>query len=47
MLAGAMADAGMAGGTTVVVNVAGNEFSAADFARKLQPELARLISRRY
>ena len=47
MLASAMADAGMAGGTTVVVNVAGNEFSAADFARKLQPELARLISRRY
>ena len=47
MLAGAMADAGIAGGTTVVVNVAGNEFSAADFARKLQPELARLISRRY
>jgi hypothetical protein len=44
-LARAMRDAGsMAGGTTVVVNVAGNEFSAEEFARKVGPELRRQIS---
>ena len=31
-------------GTTVVVNVAGNEFSAEEFARKIGPELRRQVS---
>lgn len=31
-------------GTTVVVNVSGNEFDAREFARKLEPELARIVS---
>lgn len=36
--------AGAMGGTTVVVNVSGNEFDAREFARKLEPELARIVS---
>jgi len=45
-LARAMSDAGAGnmGGTTIVVNVAGNEFSAEDFARKVAPELRRQIA---
>lgn len=35
---------GVGGGTTVVVNVSGNEFDAREFARKLEPELARIVS---
>lgn len=35
---------GAMGGTTVVVNVSGNEFDAREFARKLEPELARIVS---
>lgn len=35
---------GVMGGTTVVVNVSGNEFDAREFARKLEPELARIVS---
>lgn len=35
---------GAVGGTTVVVNVSGNEFDAREFARKLEPELARIVS---
>lgn len=31
------------GGTTIVVNVQGNEISARDFARRLKPELDRLV----
>jgi hypothetical protein len=31
-------------GATVVVNVAGNEFSAEEFARKIGPELRRQIA---
>lgn len=46
-VAGAALPMGKAGGgmgTTIVVNVAGNEFSARDFARKIEPELARIVS---
>ena len=45
-LARAMSDAGAGstGGTTIVVNVAGNEFSAEEFARKVAPELRRQIA---
>lgn len=47
MLAGALdgADRIRGGGSTTVVNVtvSGNEFSARDFAKKLQPELNRLV----
>lgn len=35
---------GAVGGTTVVVNVSGNEFDAREFARKIEPELARIVS---
>jgi hypothetical protein len=35
---------GMGGGTTVVVNVDGTQFDAREFARKLEPELARIVS---
>lgn len=35
--------AGM-GGTTIVVNVDGNQFDAREFARKIEPELARIVS---
>jgi hypothetical protein len=35
---------GAVGGTTVVVNVDGNQFDAREFARKLEPELARIVS---
>lgn len=35
---------GRSGGTVVNVTVSGNEFSAREFARKLQPELDRIIS---
>jgi hypothetical protein len=40
----AIIGAGNMGGTTIVVNVAGNEFSAEDFARKVAPELRRQIA---
>lgn len=45
MLSSALSDArGARGGTTIVnVHVNGNEFSARDFARKLKPELNRLV----
>lgn len=44
-LAEALRLAGASGrGTTVVVNVAGNEFSAEEFARKIGPELRRQIA---
>jgi hypothetical protein len=35
---------GAAAGTTIVVNVDGNQFDARDFARRLEPELARIVS---
>jgi hypothetical protein len=46
VLARAMRDAGgmVSGAPTIVVNVAGNEFSAEEFARKVSPELRRLIA---
>ena len=34
---------GNSGGTVINITVAGNEFSARDFAKKLQPELNRLV----
>jgi hypothetical protein len=45
-LARAMRDAGamVSGAPTIVVNVAGNEFSAEEFARKVAPELRRQVA---
>lgn len=43
-MARVMEQVGRGSGTTVVVNVAGNEFSAEEFARKIGPELRRQVA---
>lgn len=43
-MARVMEQVGRRGGATVVVNVAGNEFSAEEFARKVGPELRRQVA---